>query len=268
MNTKFTQDGRKYAIISELNDSQYIVQEVYVNSDGELPAGDRIALNKSSLFDTPVKTWKEVNYNRIVSDWEKKEKEMQNVIEKQERLLRQQYKKLYVHTKTLQDMCHNLDRNGRREFIRLLDFLSGNIKWVIHVKYDVPELLAFDEVSLSSNDCYGFADGMKLITLFGKVNGDLQYRINTYYDGSGSSDQYYVFCDYEEALAEMKRIIKEYKYISYKLIEVAAKYGVELDEEKLRDFYKKERDSCKKSIIEHESKIEVLAEKLNSLPEE
>jgi len=265
MNTKFTKDGHKYAIISELNDSQYIVQEIYISNGEEISAGPNIAIKKSLLFDSPLETWKETYFANMESEWEKKRITMEKEIEEQEKKLKKEQNKMYIHTKTLQNMCSDLDRNGRLAFIRLLDFLSGNIKWVIHRRYDKPVLIPFDELDLYDRNCWGNAEGMKLITLYGNTKGDMLYNIDKYGDGSCGSQETYVFCYEEDALLEMKRIIKEYS-ISHVIIEVAEKYGVELDKEKLREFYKKERESCEKQIREHEEKIEKLTETLNKIP--
>lgn len=57
MEVKYTKDGKKVAIIGELNQNEYIVQEISVTESGdEIPAGDKFTAK--GLLDMPVETWK------------------------------------------------------------------------------------------------------------------------------------------------------------------------------------------------------------------
>lgn len=57
-NIKYTTDGRKVVIIGDLNQTEKIVQEIFVTEDGaEIPSGERFVVK--SLLDTPAKSWKE-----------------------------------------------------------------------------------------------------------------------------------------------------------------------------------------------------------------
>ena len=254
MKYKFTEKGEKYSIVSELNESQYIVQKVFVDGDTEIAKGELTAMSKNSLFDKPIPTWKEQYYEKTIKDWEKEKDALNKNIEKERSLLMREYKKAYELTKSVQSMCSDLDRNSRLQFVRLLDFLSGNIKWVVVDSYGLPELISFDELDIHENMHHTKDIEIKLITLYGRKDGGLQYRINEYRDGSGYSKDIYVFCDYEEAVEKMKELIPKYR-ISEKLIELADQYNVELDKEAVDEFYEGKNESIRTEVLKLEKRI-------------
>ena len=58
MQTKYTTDGKKVAIVGKLNNTETIVQEIFVSENGsEIPAGENFVVK--SLLDAPAKSWKE-----------------------------------------------------------------------------------------------------------------------------------------------------------------------------------------------------------------
>jgi len=57
-NFKYLSDGRKVIVIGDLNDSEKIVQEIFVTEGGaEIPSGKNFTA--TNLHDTPVLSWKE-----------------------------------------------------------------------------------------------------------------------------------------------------------------------------------------------------------------
>jgi hypothetical protein len=272
METKFTKDGRKLAIVESLNESQYIVQEIHVDDNkNEVAQGEKFAIHKSELSDSPLPTWKASELEKYKQDFEKEKKSCLYKIEREKDKMNFEYKKIYNLTKSVQDMCSNLSRRGRLDFIRLLDFLSGNIKWVIIKDYDAPKLIKFDELDIHST-WNGKPESIKLFTLFGNVKGDLNYKINMYSDGSGGNGVEIIpFCDYEEAFEELKKQIKGYS-ISDSIIEAANDYNIALDKEKVDEFYKKRQEylmkelsTCKNRNNELTTQLEAIEQKLNQI---
>ena len=266
MQTKFTRDGRKFAVLDELNDSQFIVQEIFVdNNQNEVAHGEKIAINKCELRDSPISSWKDSELKKFIADWEREEKKIRSDIEKEKRALSDAHRKLYLHTKVAQDMAGHLDRTGMINFVRLLDFLCGNIKWFIEVSYGKLKLKPIEELDQYAGDYNGSYSGMKLFTLFGNTNGNLQYKMNDYGDGSGGDTTIYVFCDYEEALEEFKKIIREWKSLTQEIIDLAKEYGVRLDSLKVNEFYKKKRTDLEKILNKNIAENERLTKELNKL---
>lgn len=78
METKYTKDGKKVAIIGELNQNEYIVQEISVTESGdEIPAGDRFTAK--GLLDEPVETWKTKRAKALEADIVKKEAQLKQL---------------------------------------------------------------------------------------------------------------------------------------------------------------------------------------------
>ena len=61
---KYTTDGKKVVVIGDLNQTEKIVQEVFVTKDGcEIPSGERFVVK--SLLDKPAISWKEKTLNDL-----------------------------------------------------------------------------------------------------------------------------------------------------------------------------------------------------------
>lgn len=81
------------------------------------------------------------------------------------------------------------------------DFIGGKITHFLGTTYGA-RLLTFQEAMGTKEDEYGRRPGeTKLLSLFGRSGGDLSWRINTYYDGSGSWTEWLPFLSYEDAKA-------------------------------------------------------------------
>jgi len=81
-NIKYTTDGKKVVIIGDLNQTDKIVQEIFVTENGdEIPQGERFVVK--SLLDEPAKSWKETRleelearYEKEIADWERQIRNM------------------------------------------------------------------------------------------------------------------------------------------------------------------------------------------------
>ena len=104
-------------------------------------------------------------------------------------------------------------------------------------------------------------DGLKLITLFGKSDGDFHFRINRYPDGSGGNSSLYLFTTIEEAKEKLLQIINAGNYYTDRAIEALKKYDFTPDPEKYKDYLAKR----KKNALEALSKAQ---ENLNKAKKE
>jgi hypothetical protein len=252
--------------LGRLNSDDWIVQEIFVAADGsEIPSGKNFI--EKSLHDAPLASWKESKLKELEKRFECEKDEWECRIEKQDRELRRKYAELYAITGTLQEMASHLKKpESRLEFVRFLDFLSGRIKWVVINDYDVPKIAEFSEHELC---CWwnGRCDGLKLVTLFGRSNGSLNYRINTYMDGSGSSKEVYPFISYEEAFGKFEELVLS-KEVNEKVIETAKKYSIVLDREKVSQYYAKQESYLTKEIGKSKENMDKMTARLKNLEKE
>ena len=70
---KYTTDGKKVVVIGDLNQSEKIVQEIFVTEDGcEIPSGERFVVK--SLLDSPSVSWKEKSLKDLEIKYESQKK--------------------------------------------------------------------------------------------------------------------------------------------------------------------------------------------------
>jgi len=69
---------------------------------------------------------------------------------------------------------------------RLLDLIDGKITHAVSWNYGSPKISKLEDV-LKGKDRWD--KWLKLVTLFGKNNGDLSFKVNEYSDGSGSNTE-------------------------------------------------------------------------------
>lgn len=67
----------------------------------------------------------------------------------------------------------------------LEDFLAKRITHVVEMHYNGPHIRTFED-AIGYQDDRGRPEGMKLLSLFGRSNGDMAWRLNSYPDGSGN----------------------------------------------------------------------------------
>lgn len=104
------------------------------------------------------------------------------------------------------DQKERMDRLKQHESLkRLDDFLAGKITHMVVCNWGSVMVKPLIQ-ALQREDC---DRDLKLLTLYGRTNGDLQWRINFWSDGSGSSTEAYPFTNEEEAMAFAKEYVAE-----------------------------------------------------------
>jgi hypothetical protein len=196
VDVKYTSDGKKVIVVGKLNAEQTIVQEIFVSGGQEVPSGENFVVK--SLHDAPAVSWKEKNLKDLEARYELSRAEWDRKIKAQQSLLREAHDKASLRAKALFGFAKNAGNEGLETAIK---FLSGEITHVF-VRGYYPSISAVDDKAF-----YQYADGgryveeLKIITLFGKTNGDIAFRLGWYSDGSGGGDvEIMPATSYEEAL--------------------------------------------------------------------
>jgi hypothetical protein len=81
----------------------------------------------------------------------------------------------------------------------LEDFVSGRITHVVEFKYGC-QIIPFDKAITPSREFGYYDEWLKLLSLFGKSDGTLCWRIHQYYDGSGMSTEILPATSYQHAV--------------------------------------------------------------------
>lgn len=251
---KYTTDGKKVVVIGDLNQTEKIVQEIFVTDDGaEIPSGERFVVK--SLLDEPAKTWKEQNLANLESRYEQDSKEWERKIEHLNSQKRNAYDSLSTRVKWLRQVAKQPHPDKLKSVIKTLAlFLSNEDKWVLVRNYSGWKFERFNEDGcnslLASNDSYGRGrfDSMRLLSLYGNSNGDFEYKVDGYSDGSGSGDTVLFFKSKQEGIAFMQREFDALESYTDTHLKDAKKYGLELDNNTLLKYKQKVAANLKKDI--------------------
>lgn len=196
---KYTDDGKKVLVVGKLNATQTIVQEIFVSAGQEIPSGENFVVK--SLHDAPAESWKEKNLRELEARYDSDRKKLQAQIDDQERRLGLERDKAKLQTSALLQFVKSSDES---QLETLKNFMAGEITHLFVAGYS-PEIISWTD----SNTAYDIdswqgrtrLDGIKLVSLMGKSDGDLSFQLNQYRDGSGSSKTIYPATSYEAALA-------------------------------------------------------------------
>lgn len=267
---KFTTDGKKVVVIGDLNQTDKIVQEIFITKEGdEIPQGERfIAKN---LLDAPLKSYKETELEKLESRYDKEKKEWDSKIE---RIIKEKsliYDALSARVKWLKNIAKEpRDNEFKRVINAIADFISNTEKWVFVCNYSEWHFEQYNEDGCNNileryESSYGRTkfDSMRLLSLFGKPDGSLEFRVNDYSDGSGSDKDVHFFKSKEDGLIFLQNKLDSIIKYSIYDIKNAEKFNLKLDESKLKVYNDDVNESIKKQIIDFENKINDLKEKLN-----
>jgi len=250
---KFTSDGKKVIIVGQLNAQETIVQEIFITQSGaEIPSGENFVVK--SLHDEPAVSWKEQSLRDLEKRYEVDRKSWETKIDQQRAKLKRIHDQIESHIEAIGKVA---ELSSEKSFRTLANFLSGKIKYLVTGReYGCIKIQEWDSFAKSNEY------GMKLISLFGKGNGDLLFKIHSYSDGSGSTEIIYPFCEYQEAVEFARNWFSGIKYYSKESIALAKHHGFDLDAEKLEAYnsgrlkdIEKYLSQAKKDLAEREEAL-------------
>lgn len=246
MEIKYTTDGKKVVVIGNLNAQEKIVQEVFIINNTEVPSGENFVVK--SLHDAPAISWKEKEMERI----EKRYQEKQREVESLENNLRRRNIELQATIEAKGRILRNVSEDS---FKTLVDYICGNIKWIVKVSSHSPELIQFVDFGKT------YERDLRLVSIFGKDDGTLQYAIGQYSDLSGGHSSFMPFTNYQSAFEYFKEQLIN-SYYSEKTFEQAKKYEITLDREKVEKYKEKSRKDILNNIQSYTTQIEKWGESL------
>lgn len=266
---KYTTDGKKVIVVGNLNSQEKIVQEIFLVNGNEIPSGENFVVK--SLHDAPAISWKESKLIELEARYEQDKREWDSKIDRLNQDKRLAYDSLSERVKWLRNVAKEPRSEDFKKVINhIADFLSDTDKWVFVRNYQGWHLEKFNEDGGNSlidrlEDSYGKRrfDTMRLLSLFGRSDGSLVFRVNDYSDGSGSDKDVEFFKSKEDALLFIQNEfdnIKEYCESDFKNAE---KFNLKLDEVKVKVYKLKTNASIDKQVKELEERLNVLKSKIN-----
>lgn len=246
---KFTTDGKKVVVLGSLNSQEKIVQEIFVIDGSEIPSGEHFVVK--SLHDSPAVSWKQQELEKLEKQYESLKSRYSKEIVDLEKSYNQRRKELRAR---LEYAGLALKNASEESFKTLVDYITGEIQWVVVKHYDI-QILPINEF----NQMY--EDKLRLISIFGTDNGTFTYAIGDYYDLSGGNKKFIPFKTYEDALSCFKQLILE-SPVSEKNIEIAEKFGFALHKEKVEEWKKKQTEELSRNIAKYEDSIKAWKESI------
>lgn len=271
-NIKYTTDGRKVVVIGDLNQTEKIVQEIFVTDDGaEIPSGERFTAK--SLHDTPVKSWKEKNLDELESRFERERKmwdDRISDIQKEKSLV---YDSLKCRVKWLKQVAKEPHPESLRKVIETLAlFLSNTDMWVFYKNYSGWYLEKYDQEGFNRlhdqiDGYYGNPKikGMRLVSIYGNSEGCFDFKINSYGDGSGNDTSLLYFKSKEDALKHIQNEFDLLEKYNDRHIDIAKEFNLRVDEVKFKAYNDSIKESIIKQIKEYQSKVAKYETKLKNL---
>lgn len=260
-NVKYTTDGRKVVVIGNLNSQEKIVQEVFIINDAEIPSGENFVV--TSLHDAPAISWKERNLIEIETRYEKEYKE----IDKKLAELHKDYNLKSATIKSKLQFLKKLELNLTEEKLnQLINFISGSTKYIVMDNWSDVEISDYDSSIVDKE--YGRFNSLRLLSIFGRTDGELEFRKNDYSDGSGSWRTVIPCETKEEALEILKERFStkvNEKGVNSYLIKTAEKYNLEIPKEALKVYKDKERDNILETIKRQEEQLEKYRKQLEEI---
>lgn len=249
---KYTTDGKKVVVLGNLNSQEKIVQEIFIVDGSEIPSGEHFVVK--SLHDAPAVSWKETRLKEI-------EEQYNNTYKKRELEYEKMCGAFDLKMEVIKEklsFLRKLDTSLKEEQLeRLIDFISGDVKYIVVDSYGSLEICEYDETITTRE--YGRFDSIKLLSIFGKTDGNLSYGINTYNDGSGSYKQVYPCKTMEQALSILKEqfFIKiEKNGVNDMLYKTAEIYNIEIPESRMVEYKEKKRKEIFQNIESYTRVVE------------
>jgi hypothetical protein len=203
---KYTSDGKKVVIVGKLNAQETIVQEIFVSGGSEIPSGEHFVVR--SLHDAPAESWKEKNLREVEERYERTKRELESKEKEARRRLNLAAAKAHEKATCLMAFANNSE-DSQLDLLRA--FLAGEITHFAITDCD-PKIITVDDTkNFQTDNHYGETrlEAMKLISVFGSSGGKLDYRINQYRDGSGSSKTIIPCRSYAEAVGHLQKYCDE-----------------------------------------------------------
>jgi hypothetical protein len=254
MKTKYLLNGCKVEVIEKLSRGRFLVQPILTmenyEGDSYYDLGAPEIVEK--VFDVaPTKEYDE-NITHLQNRIDVLNKEMNQITESIEKA---------------EVIKQNLDKKfSRYEALKLLnDFIDGKITHYVIEHYGSLKIVARgDTISEYDN-----RENLRLLSLYGKSNGDLIWHLNEYSDGSGSKEEVFPCLSFDHALKEaQKRINKhvvEDKYPSSSLVEFAKANNLKISNEYIEKCKESQVNQVKRTLAEHEKAVLADKQRLSEL---
>jgi hypothetical protein len=182
MNLKYLPDGRKVAVLGEINKTEFIVQEIFVTGQGvEIAGGEKFTAK--GLLDSPSITWKQKDAAEAETRYKQATAKLESI-------------ELQVHeAKKLLTANQSLAHQAKKFLCGIpvgalndvIDLCAGKIEWIIVEGYGIQRPVKYIDALINRGTEYDRDASLKMLSLFGDTGRRPELAIPEYTDGSGNN---------------------------------------------------------------------------------
>jgi len=190
----FSEHGQRYEYVAEA-DGDHVVRPILETDEEEPYAGRPITLLKvfasapREMYDKTIEA-----LDTKVQELTKQKRELEDELRKSKQDETERKKRIMVNA----------------ALARIDDFLAGKMTHLAMKHWSGWSILSIQEaLAYKESDYDRVAGGVKLLTLFGKTNGNLEWQLSHYSDGSGSPTEVRPFFSLEDAQAFVRAICEQ-----------------------------------------------------------
>lgn len=268
MDYKYTTDGKKVVVIGALNSKETIVQEIYVVDGSEIPAGEHFIAK--SLLDAPAETYQRKEEKRLTESIERQKAELAKIEKQVAQFREKSVKSMEAKLKWIDGICEDEVKNV---FDMIVGYITGVYTHVVFQhgsKYVIKEWNSELFVNTESRhyDTIQRYESVRLVSIYGFWNDRkrLDWRVNSYSDGSGGNTKFQPCKSYAEAVDVVKQFIYAKPELSKDDYETCLEHGIPLEAEKNRKRIEAHNANKRHWIEENTKKIKELAGEMLELP--
>jgi hypothetical protein len=243
---KYTTDGKKVIVLGQLNSAETIVQEIFISDGNEFPGGENFIVK--SLLDKPAESWKAKNLRELEERFDRQSRECKDSLNQLHRNFNHEKQNINAFIKNLKQTQKVSDSES---FKTLSMFLSGEITHLVYMGYNYKIVDFMSAISSDKNETYD--QELKLLSLFGRSNGDLSWSIGQYSDHSGSFKRAIPCASFVQAKNVLcsyinDKIVKTGS-INEEMIKVKKQYDLKvITIDQANEYYKKRIENLDKTI--------------------
>ena len=248
---KYDRNGCAIEVVERLKNGQYLIRKVFIGQadgweDEDFYTGDELTIVDEFFHYAPTQKLDErfSILKKKVEDLQQEKKNLEQEIRETQKAGKAKLAKYKKY-----DQLKNLDM-----------FIDGRITHYVMEYWSSFKIISFED---AKTDERWDSSLQKLLILFGRSDGDLQWRLSEYSDGSGSQTTVIPCISYDEALAVAQDYVNSKmgdKLQNGDLVRAAQKYNLKIDPEYIRKYKKTKKAKMAKRIKTCEEKLVELKE--------
>jgi len=247
----FDESGHEYRVI-ELQKGQQLVYAQVWGEDDETYDGELRIVAESALHNSPPSQKLQAHIAELCN--------IRNELLAEIGTLRQELKSFESEAND------RLAKLKQHKSLKLLeDYLAGRITHYVEIRsYGPPAIIALKDTTVDEG--WSYREKLKLLSLFGRSDGNLEWGLNRYSDGSGCDSNVFPCTSYHEAIEVTKRLFAEHEKsalttenrFSHEWVSQAEKYGITLTPEYLSRLEEEKTENKQRKIAQLQSQLREL----------